>query len=230
MRKILFTLVLLLAIGQGTWAQTDVSSDDELRTAIDQADYSQGQMKVRLTSSIAMGSLLDIKQGYNVQLDLNGYSLYRLNLQNADRNGQVIWVEAGGTLEIMNGASGEGHIYGGYAYDGGGIWNDGTLTISSGWIWGNKVVDENGSRGRGAGIYNSSGATLTITGGIISQNEALGNAHGGAGIFNEGTLTITGGFITRNIAADGHGGGIKNYGTLNMAGNPEVRGNTGGDL
>ena len=49
---------------------------------------------------------------------------------------------------------------------------------------------------RGGGIFNPSGATLTISGSTISEN----SAKDGGGIFNNGTLTVSGSTISGNSA------------------------------
>lgn len=172
MKKILFTIALLLAFGQGAWAQTTVTTDTGLFDAV-KADGT-----VVLGSDISINSVLIIKK--TTTLDLNGHKIIRQGAEGDKNNGQVVWVTSEGNLTIKDTGT-EGRITGGYAYSGGGIWNDGRLRIEDGSIYG---------------------------------NEALGNAHGGGGIFNDGTLTFTGGSITGNTAP--LGGGIKNYGTLNM--------------
>ena len=82
---------------------------------------------------------------------------------------------------------------------GGGIWNEGILTITECTITGNKAQE-------GGGIYNAN--TLTIINCEIIDNSAF---QGGA-IFNAGTLTVTGGTIAGNDA--GYGGGICNTGDI----------------
>ena len=226
MKKTLFSLALLLVIGQMAWAQTQttVTTAEGLFEAVT-VDGSY----VKLGQDITIGSYLYIQNEKTITLDLNGYTLTRTGAESDKRNGQVIFVDESGNLTLR--ATGGGTITGGYAINGGGINNWGTLTINGGTISGNKaVVNDDNGEGRGAGIYNKAGATLTITAGTITGNEAVGNAHGGAGIFNDGTLNMEGGLVTNNKAADGHGGGIKNYGTLNMKGEPEVKDNTGGDV
>ena len=97
--------------------------------------------------------------------------------------------------------------------DGGGIYNQGTLTITDCTISGN-YADE------GGGIFNE-GDTLTMIGFTISGNEA--STYGG-GIYNsQGTAVLNNGTISENTASVS-GGGIFNYATLTMT-NCTISGN-----
>ncbi len=86
--------------------------------------------------------------------------------------------------------------------DGGGIRNDGTLTIQANQIYGNT------SSGDGGGIQNDSDGTIALIDSNISNNMA---ADDGGGIVNEGpdTLTMIGDGVFSNTAG-GNGGGIYN--------------------
>jgi hypothetical protein len=108
-------------------------------------------------------------------------------------------------------------ISNGNASLGGGIYNQGTLTLTSCTISGNSV---NGSNTSGGGIANgttSGTAILTITNSTISGNAADGGNNSGGGIINTtgsgtATLTITNSTISGNSvnAVNGFGGGIYN--------------------
>jgi hypothetical protein len=100
-------------------------------------------------------------------------------------------------------------ISGNIAPSGGGIFNIGALTINKSTISGN-------SANVGGGIVNWSGI-LKINNSTISQNDAKidclfvtrGCAVGsGGGIYNLGTVTITNSTIAENSANGGNGGGI----------------------
>ena len=145
-----------------------------------------------------------VETGKTLTIDLNGHTIDR-NRTTVDENGHVIVVQAGATLKIKD-SSGDnsGVITGGYAYNGGGINNSGTLIIEGGTITGNTAVQNGTSDGRGGGIANY--GTLTITGGVITNNTAY--AGGGIGIRPGGTadpcvVNITGGSITNNTAEEG---------------------------
>jgi hypothetical protein len=78
------------------------------------------------------------------------------------------------------------------ASDGGGIWNQGTLTIS------NVVVSNNQAIG-GGGMYNS--GTLIMNDSTISGNSIFCNCHAqGGGLLNGGTATLTNVTLTNNTA------------------------------
>ncbi|MBI2485509.1 MAG: hypothetical protein HYW01_00825, partial [Deltaproteobacteria bacterium] len=99
------------------------------------------------------------------------------------------------------------------AIEGGGISNNGTLTVSKSTFRNNKIRN-------GAGIFHSIG-TLTVTNSTVSDNLARGN---GGGIFIlDGTASLNYVTMAGNVAdADGNGsgdgGGIFNagFGTVNI--------------
>ena len=94
--------------------------------------------------------------------------------------------------------------------DGAGIYNSGTLTLTSSTVSGN-FADE------GGGIYNF--GNLTLASSTVSGN----NSSLGGGIFNRGTLILAGSTVSGNNSS--LGGGIFNRGTLILAGST-VSGNT----
>jgi predicted outer membrane repeat protein len=85
--------------------------------------------------------------------------------------------------------------------EGGGILNNGTLTLTNCTLRGNAADS-------GGGISNN--GTLTVSNCTFSGNTA---GDGGGGILNNGTLTVSSCTFSGNSAAD-EGGGILNYGTL----------------
>jgi hypothetical protein len=102
-----------------------------------------------------------------------------------------------------------------FPVNGGGLSNNGTLTMSH-------CTLEANSASSGGGISN--GGTLTVTDSILSANSASAN---GGGISNEGTLTVTNSTISSNSAF--FGGGIVNPlgGTLSIS-NSVINSNTAG--
>jgi len=83
-------------------------------------------------------------------------------------------------------------------FAGGGILNEGTLTLNSSTVSGNKAE-------LGGGIYNNFG-TLTLENSAVSSNHA---EFDGGGIYSEyGTVTITSSTVSGNEADNGNGGGI----------------------
>lgn len=110
---------------------------------------------------------------------------------------------------------------GGGVYSGGGlgIWNEGANVTLKGKvkIHGNTV----NSGGTGAGVYVSTGATLNIEDGVeIYLNKAASGDINGGGICNYGTLDMSGGRIYNNTAKNG--GGIYNGGTVYLRKNAVI--------
>lgn len=102
-----------------------------------------------------------------------------------------------GNITLSNGLAGT---------DGGGILNDGTVTLTSSTLTGNTAL------GKGGGLSNAdisapaTGATATFTGSTVSNNTAVGR---GGGIYNglRSTLTTTSSFVNGTNTGS-QGGGI----------------------
>jgi hypothetical protein len=110
----------------------------------------------------------------------------------------VILVDGGVTASVSNLTISGGNASSG----GGGIENNGSLTLS-----GSTVSDNTGSI-RGGGIWNT--GTMGITTSTIAGNTAANNANGG-GIANGGLLTLTDSTVADNTAAT-FGGGLASSG------------------
>ena len=184
-----------------------VSTDSELRNAItkDGAD-------IIVTADFDLSnSTLEIASNKTITIDLNSHTLNRkLTQRNYDTGGQVFTVRSSATLNLSNGT-----LTGGWGGDSGGIVNyGGTVNLTDVTITGCTGDD------RGGGICNRDGGTLTMTGGSITNNISNDKMEpeGGGGIFNaEGaTMTLTSVTITGNEAKEKGGGGVCNYGTLNI--------------
>ena len=184
-------------------------------------------------------------------ISVHGPGADRLTVRGA--GGAVVAVGSGASA-VVSGLT----ITGGHG-NGGGVFNQGTLTLTDTVVTGNVAGDPTNGGGTGAGIWNVGGtARLTLNGCTVSGNSATGNlsyaASRGGGIANYGTLTLNGSTISGNSAAQGFGGGIFNAGTLVLnsatisgnsaakgggvhanggridAGSTILAGNTGGDL
>ncbi|MGI8857866.1 MAG: choice-of-anchor Q domain-containing protein [Thermomicrobiales bacterium] len=80
--------------------------------------------------------------------------------------------------------------------NGGGIFNDGTLTVTNSTISGNTAVYY------GGGIDNGLGGTLMVTNSTISGNRSANyNGGGGGGMTNGGSATLTNTIVAGNTAA-----------------------------
>ena len=124
---------------------------------------------IKLTQNITATSTdaaLTVPQGKTVVLELNGFTINR-NLTEAAANGSVIINN--GTLAITDTEGGK-IIGGNTTGNGGGILNNGTLTLYGGEITGNTAA------GQGGGVYNTVTNTATtgfwMTGGLIDANTA----------------------------------------------------------
>jgi hypothetical protein len=105
--------------------------------------------------------------------------------------------------------------------NGGGIWNNGTLTLIDSSVAGNATSFS----GNGAGIYNT--GTLSLDNSTVSGNRNVFSG-GGAGIFNTGMLTLSNSTVSGNVTALGQGGGIYSItGTL-IVNNSTISGNFAG--
>lgn len=118
--------------------------------------------------------------------------------------------------------------------NGGGILNNGNLTIANSTISGNQSAKHNGG---GGGIYSAPNTSLTINNGTISNNESEGDGSGdndgGGGIFaNDANMTITDSTIdSNNVKGDrDSGGGIYEFGnnSVTTITGSSIINNTGG--
>ncbi len=128
----------------------------------------------------------------------------------------------GGTISGNSITSTSGGCFGGGVYS----YNNTTITMGGGSITGNSVnASAAGSYCRGGGVFTSN-ATFTLSGGLISSNQA-NNTSGyseGGGVFNWNIFNMAGGRITGNTAKNG--GGVCNYATFNMSGSAQIDTNT----
>ena len=88
----------------------------------------------------------------------------------------------------------------------GGVFNLGTLTLTSVTISGNSAVNY------GGGIFNGNDSTLILSNSTISGN----SAKEGGGIYNIGSLTLINSTVSGNSASVGRGGGISNFDSLTL--------------
>ena len=163
---------------------------------------------------------------------------------------RVFYLNPGANLAIkgltITQGNGEGAANSGL---GGGIYNNGTLTLTNSTISDNQAVYRPGS---GGGIYNNGGTTtLTLTNSTVSGNVAptergggifnnggtmtftdstvSGNngGLGGSGIYNNGgTMTLTNSTVSGNLSSSGGGGGIFNSSGTATLTNSTISGNS----
>ena len=134
----------------------------------------------------------------------------------ANLNGGGIWNGVNGTVTLTDSTVSGNIALGASFVGGGGIYNDGTLTMAN-----------------SAGIFNDSLGTVTLTNSIVSDNSINVSNKAAGGIYNGGgTLTLTNSTVSGNMATGG-GGGIRNIGTLiltssTVSGNASTDSNGGG--
>ena len=107
--------------------------------------------------------------------------------------------------------------------DGGGIDNSGALTLLNSTVSNNIVAGAAGEARAGGGIYNASGGKLVMANCTIAGNQIQqGN---GGGIANAGTLTLINCTVSDNTSFNGSGGGLALSGGLASIYNTLVGGN-----
>ena len=173
--SLILTTILVLCVIPITASAATVSTESALRTNVNKGGT------VKLSKDIKLSSRLVIPKGKTVTLDLNGKKLYR-ELAECQEDGNVILVEEGATLTLSDTLKAHGGtITGGVAPKGGGIFNRGSLTVNHGVRIIGNYANKNYADGmpgerdrddRGGGIYNDEYGTLTLCGGVISDNEA----------------------------------------------------------
>ncbi|MDX2042660.1 MAG: choice-of-anchor Q domain-containing protein [Acidobacteriota bacterium] len=189
-----------------TVTNADDGGTGSLRNALGLANISGGADTIVFDSAffntprtINLSSALP---GINEGLTITGPGAHLVNIRRATGgNYRIFTISSGVTatisgLTISNGNAGTG--------DGGGILNDGTLTIANCHITGNTAVG-------GGGISNTLGNLLTLTQSTVSGNTATGSSTGG-GIASFGGTTIANSTISGNIVTGsngGNGGGLR---------------------
>jgi len=96
---------------------------------------------------------------------------------------------------------------------GGGVYNNGTFTMSGGEISGNSSGGS--SSAYGGGVYNNNNGIFIMSDGKISGNSAY---NGGGVYINSGTFTMSGGEINGNNAPNMGSGVFIRFGSFNMEG------------
>jgi CSLREA domain-containing protein len=124
-----------------------------------------------------------------------------------DRDGGGLYNSSGASLTLTNVAV-TNNVSG---RDGGGILNNGTLTINGGSITGNSILpdptDPDPNNRNGGGVRHFTGSTTTITNTTISSNSAV---RSGGGIAGSGNLQLTNATVTLNQAGT-NGGGVNGF-------------------
>ena len=196
-----------------TVTNTNDSGAGSLRQAI--ADAAPGDT-INFSGSISGGTITltsgQLVINKNLTIQGPGAGLLSISGNYASR---VFRINAGVTaaidgLRIKDGALGLPPSVGG------GILNQGVLSVSNSTITGN-IGEAYAIYTDGAGIFNDTSGTLNLSKSIVSgnlSNDPDGNSTGG-GIHNRGVMTITDSTVSDNVSNSG--GGISNYGTMTVA-------------
>ncbi len=133
-------------------------------------------------------------------------------------NGNTQYYNGGGILNHGNLTIERSTVRDNLVYDmGGGILNTGNLVVTD-----SRIINNGGYNG-GGGLTNAEGATATISGSLIADNESF---YYTAGISNYGVMVITNSTVSGNDSWENGAGGITNYETGMMAlNNVTVSGN-----
>ncbi|MGZ5481620.1 MAG: beta strand repeat-containing protein, partial [Pyrinomonadaceae bacterium] len=180
-------------------------------------DPGTGPHTIQLASVLpAIAASVDITNTSGESITVSGegaadpYRIFKIN------SGQTVNIS---NLTITNGAPDGAAVF--PANVGGGILNEGTLTLTGCTVSGNTVTSIGGG-----GIYNYlPGATLNLVNSTVSGNHATVTSAGGGIHNNGGNVSLTDSTVSGNDAA-ADGGGINNgTGTLTVTGST-VSGNT----
>jgi hypothetical protein len=172
-----------------------------LREAVAIANYRPGKDVITFAPGLSGTVRLTLGQlSITDDLAIDGPGPANLAVSGNDRSGVFVIETAGVVTAQIDGLSITG---GGPNGLGGGIYNNGSLSI------GNCTISENAAYG-GGGICNNGSLSISDCG--IYGNTAL---KGGGGIYNAGTLTIAGSTISGNSGAN-EGAGILNSGTMSI--------------
>ena len=167
-----------------------VSSEEKMRVFL---DHGEGLVHVKLIEDITLSETVNVSNGKNFEIDLNGHVVNR-NIDEIVENGHVFSVNAGATLTILdNSVAQSGTVTGGKATQGGAVYNADTFIIESGRLSGNQGD-------QGGAIFNDTGARCVIRDqGIIRSNGA--EDHGG-GVWSQGVLEMQGNIQVKDNQGD----------------------------
>ncbi|MGI8856897.1 MAG: beta strand repeat-containing protein [Thermomicrobiales bacterium] len=178
-----------------TVANVNDSGPGSLRDAITQANDGSGALiTFAVSGTISLASPLP-HIAASMTIDGTGAPTYAgMPVVTIDgNNGGTVFTTNPGTDVRLRGLT----IQHGMGGAGGGVLNNGTLTLDASTLLHNGTP----AGGSGGGIYN--GGTLTVTASTISQN----SAGSGGGIFSAGTLRLNASTVDTNTAT-GLGGGV----------------------
>jgi hypothetical protein len=195
-----YTVANLLDSGAGSLRQAILDSNSNAGS--DTINFQSG-----LSGTITLNSDMNkIADG----LTITGPGAAQLTVS-GNAKARPFWIDSGKTVAI-SGLT----ITKGKQTLGGGIYNQGTLTVSD------CIITENNATDYGGGIYSAPGSTLTVNNSTVSGNVA---GKFGGGIWIDGTLTVTKSTVSGNKATAKNCGGIGATGTVTVT-NSTITGNS----
>ena len=187
----------------GDGACADAGGKCSLRAAVMESNALVGAHTIILpaeTYSMTIAPVVDDDAGKTGDLDITGDLTITGDgaedtVIDGSAMGDRLFDIQAGELVTISGVT----VQKGLAFDGGGIRNKGTLSLSDCTVGPNKANS-------GAGIFNGTNATLRINNCLVGGNSATGS---GGGINNSGELYVENSRVRENGAS--YGGGIGNY-------------------
>ena len=179
-----FTVINIADSGAGSLRQAIVDANGNSGSDIIQFDSGVNGTITLTTGELAITGAVDL-QG-------PGSSIVTVSGNNSSR---VFYVSANATISGLT-------ISGGNSDYGGGIYNDGTLTLESSTLSGNSA---SGSGSYGGGVYTLHSSTLTVVSSTLSANTAGYNRGGGIYLNSSGTSTLNNTIVAANYNDDIHG-------------------------
>src|SRR5579884_298352 len=176
---------------------TNCSNDSQLQADVNQANQDNGNDRIIFSCSGDIPLTQTLTISGSMTIDGSGQ---HVSLDGQNQVG-VFSVNAGVTL-TLNALT----IAHGSAYVGGGLLNEGTVTIS------NSTFANNSASSGGGGLYNYQG-TVTISNCTFASN----SASNGGGLLNTGTATISNSTFASNSASSVGGGLYNNGGTATIS-------------
>lgn len=213
---------IILAAGTYSLSIPPLQNPDFEDPLVDDDDNLNGDLDIKGTLTI-VGKGMDITVIDAGRIDriaevLPGAvaTLSKLTVRNGREpfRGGGLDVNTGGTLSLQSCAVSSNLSSAAFEPgSGGGIWNQGTLSINASRIDGNRSAAGEGSFGAGGGIYNL--GSLTVRDALFSSNSASDDDDSGLGgaIYNEGTADIRrASFQNNGVSSNGSGAAIFNVG------------------
>lgn len=212
---------LVNPFGDDLGGANDCTDPDQPCKTIQQAVNQSGPGDLIELAPGAYPENVNVNQSVTIQGDL-----FTGSTVNGGNTASVFTIVASNTVTLNSLTITGGNAGNSSSNEGGGIQNNGTLTVVQSSIIGN--IASGGAEGLGGGIFNAGGGALVVINSTISGNQVFGGSPAGGGIYNNGgTVTLVNTTLDGNNSA-GTGGGIDNAsGTLNLT-NTIIAGSIGG--